>query len=130
MTKRILLIDDDITALDIVSFLIEERGYEVARHTDGFAAINYVTEQSPDLIIVDLMMPKINGVETVTELRGMGVNAPIIAFTAVDEPELHKEAFEAGCDRVITKPCRPEKLIEHIRQLLEQAPEDQKAPVQ
>lgn len=118
MSKKILLIDDDITALDIVSFLIEERGYEVERCADGFAAIDKIEQLTPDLIIVDLMMPKINGVQTVSELRTRGVTAPIIAFTATDEATLHRQAEEAGCNRVLTKPCRPDKLIEHIQSFL------------
>ncbi|MCB0323862.1 MAG: response regulator [Bdellovibrionales bacterium] len=116
--KSILVIDDDITSLDIVSFLFEERGYHVERCADGYAAIEYVKAETPDLVIVDLMMPKINGVDTVRELRSLGVVVPVIAFTAVDEPELHQEAVGAGCDRVLTKPCRPEKLVEHIKALL------------
>ena len=119
MDKRILLIDDDITALDIVSYLIEERGYKVDRYADGFSALEYVRDHIPDLIIVDLMMPDINGVDTVQQMRGLGITAPIIAFTAVDEPDLHQEAVDAGCNRVITKPCRPDKLMEHVKQLLE-----------
>ena len=114
--KNILVIDDDITSLDIVSFLFEERGYHVERCTDGFAAIEYVKNNHPDLIIVDLMMPQINGVETVREIRKLGLNkVPIVAFTAVDEPQLHEEAEAAGCDRVLTKPCRPDQLVESIK---------------
>ncbi len=116
--KSILVIDDDITALDIVSFLFEERGYTVERCTDGFAAIEFVKGSTPDLVIVDLMMPGINGIDTVKEIRGLGVSVPVIAFTAVDEPTLHDDATDAGCDLVLTKPCRPEKLVEHIKRLL------------
>lgn len=117
--KSILVIDDDITSLDIVSFLFEERGYHVERCADGFSAINYVKETVPDLIIVDLMMPGINGVETVRKIRELGLQeVPIIAFTAVDEPTLHMDAEQAGCNEVLTKPCRPEKLLEHIKALL------------
>lgn len=118
--KNILVIDDDITSLDIVSFLIEEKGYCVERCADGFSAVEHTRNSLPDLIIVDLMMPGINGAETVRQIRELGVanNVPIIAFTAVDEPELHKEARSAGCNEVLTKPCRPDKLLKHIRQYL------------
>jgi CheY-like chemotaxis protein len=117
--KRILVIDDDITSLDIVSYLFEEKGFNVERCADGFSAITHVQSISPDLIVVDLMMPGINGVETVREIRNMGFDSiPIIAFTAVDEPELHDEARKAGCNKVLTKPCRPEKLLQHIKEML------------
>lgn len=120
--KNILIIDDDITALDIVSFLVEQRGFNVERCADGFAAIDTAGRQPPDLILVDLMMPNINGIETVSELRQRGITAPIIAFTAVDEPTLHQEAERAGCNKVLTKPCRPDKLIQHIKTLLDAQP--------
>ena len=116
--KKILIIDDDITALDIVSFLFEQKGFAVERKTDGFGAIDYVKEHTPDLIVVDLRMPGIDGVETVKRIRALGISVPIIAFTAVDEPQLHYDAEQAGCNRVLTKPCRPDKLLEHINQLL------------
>lgn len=117
--KRILVIDDDITSLDIVSYLFEEKGFDVERCADGFSAIETVQNISPDVIVVDLMMPGINGVETVQEIRSLGFDTvPIIAFTAVDDPELHDEARKAGCDKVLTKPCRPEKLLQHIKEML------------
>ena len=117
--KHILVIDDDITALDIVSFLFEQRGYEVERCADGFAAIEYCRQITPDLIIVDLMMPQINGVATVEEIRDLGLSdVPIIAFTAVDDAELHQSARQAGCNDVLTKPLRPEKLVARIKAYL------------
>jgi len=117
--KSILVIDDDITSLDIVSFLFEERGYHVERCADGFAAIEFTKQATPDLIIVDLMMPQINGTETVRSIRSLGLlDVPIIAFTAVDEPELHREAKLAGCNTILTKPCRPDKLLKHIKEYL------------
>lgn len=119
--KHILVIDDDITSLDIVCYLFEEHGYRVDRCTDGFSAIESVRNSPPDLMIVDLMMPQINGVETVRQIRDLGVGAvPIIAFTAVDEPDLHREAMDAGCNEVLTKPCPAEKLIRQIRRFLPQ----------
>lgn len=113
--RNILIIDDDITSLDIVSFLFEERGYLVSRCADGYAAIDQAKALAPDVIVVDLMMPNINGADTVRSIRALGLQTvPIIAFTAVDDPEYHREAREAGCDEVLTKPCRPEKLLKHI----------------
>ena len=120
--KSILVIDDDITALDIVSYLFEERGYDVERRTDGLSAIAYLESVTPDLIIVDLRMPTIDGVETVKKIRAMGLKEiPIIAFTAVDEPELHADAITAGCQEVLTKPCPAEKLIRYIKRYLPEA---------
>lgn len=117
--KHILVIDDDITSLDIVSYLFEDRGYIVERCADGASAIEYVKTKNPDLLIVDLMMPNINGKETVEQIRALGLTTvPIIAFTAVDDPQLHSEAIQAGCNEVLTKPCRPDKLLKHIEMYL------------
>jgi len=117
--KHILIVDDDITALDIVSYLFEEKGYNVERCADGHSAIESIRENNPDLLLVDLLMPQINGVDTVKRIRELGHGEiPIIAFTAVDEPELHKDAIDAGCNDLLTKPCSAEKLIRHIKKFL------------
>ncbi len=118
-TGNILVIDDDITALDLVSFLFEERGYHVERAADGLSAIEYVKKVVPDLIIVDLRMPQLDGVSTVTELLKLGVkDIPILAFTAVDDVDLHQAALEAGCSEVLTKPCPSQRLIRYINRYL------------
>ncbi len=116
--KKILIIDDDMTALDIVDFLFEEKGYEVVRRADGISALECVEEVSPDIILIDLMMPRMNGQECVRQIRGKGIKVPIVAFTAVDDPEVHQEAMDAGCNLVLTKPCKPSVLVVHIEKLL------------
>ena len=122
-SKHILVIDDDMTSLDIVSYFFEERGYRVDRCADGKSAIEYVRNTVPDLLIVDLMMPEINGVETVRQMRSSGLSkTPVIAFTAVDDAELHKQAVEAGCNEVLTKPCPTERLLKHIKRYLDAPP--------
>ena len=116
--KRILIIDDDMTALDIVDFLFEDKGFDVVRRADGIAALACVAESKPHIILIDLMMPKMSGQECVKELRARGITVPIVAFTAVDDPEVHLEAEEAGCNLVLTKPCKPATLVQHIEKLL------------
>jgi len=118
MEKKILIIDDDMTALDIVDFLFEEKGYEVIRRADGISALECVGEVIPQIILIDLMMPRMNGQECIRELRQRGIKVPIVAFTAVDDPEVHQEAVDAGCDLVLTKPCKPKALVVHIEKLL------------
>jgi two-component system response regulator VicR len=116
--KKILIVDDDVTALDIVDFLFEEKGFEVVRRADGSSAVSSIEEVSPDIILVDLMMPKMNGQETVRQIRKKGVAVPIVAFTALDDPDIHQEALDAGCNLVLTKPCKPAVLVQHIQNLL------------
>ena len=118
-SRHILLIDDDITSLDIVSFLFEEKGYVVDRCADGASAIEYVRHTLPNLVLVDLMMPGIDGKETIRQIRAMGHQAlPIVAFTAVDDPEIHAETLKLGCNEVLTKPLRPDKLLQKVEKFL------------
>lgn len=116
--KKILIIDDDMTALDIVDYLFEDHGYEVVRRADGPSALEYIGEEQPDVVLIDLMMPKMSGQECIRKLREQGMTAPVVAFTAVDDPEIHDEAREAGCNLVLTKPCKPTVLVQHIESLL------------
>jgi CheY-like chemotaxis protein len=119
-SQHIVVIDDDITSLDIISFLFENRGFKVHRCADGASAIEYLKNVDPDLLIVDLMMPQLNGVDTVKEIRGLGfATLPILAFTAVDDPALHEEARQAGCNEVLTKPCNAERLLKQVRRFLD-----------
>ncbi len=117
-TNKILIIDDDMTALDIVDFLFEDKGFDVVRRADGLSALQCVAEESPNIILIDLMMPKMNGQECIRQIRARGITVPIVAFTAVDDPEVHQEAIDAGGNLVLTKPCKPNKLIKHIEDLL------------
>jgi len=117
--KKILIIDDDVTALDIVDFLFEDKGFEVIRRADGLSALECVDEEQPDIILIDLMMPKMNGQECVRQIRAKGLTLPIVAFTALDDPEVHQEALDAGCNLVLTKPCKPTILVEHIEKFLD-----------
>ena len=121
--KRILLIDDDITSLDIISFLFEDRGYRVDRCSGGLQALELLESQEFELALIDMMMPGLNGVETVGEIRSRGLaDLPIVAFTATDDRSLHRQAIEAGCNKVLLKPIRSEKLIAEVEEFLSKEP--------
>ncbi len=115
---KILIIDDDVTALDLIDLLFEERGFEVVRRADGVSALSCIEEVKPEVILIDLMMPQMNGQETVRQLRKKGFKAPVVAFTALDDPEVHQEAMDAGCNLVLTKPCKPATLVKHVADLV------------
>ncbi len=117
-SKKILIIDDDMTALDIVDFLFEDKGYEVVRRADGISALECIEEVKPNIILIDLMMPRMSGQDCVREIRQRGLQLPVVAFTALDDPEVHQEALSAGCNLVLTKPCKPAVLVKHIEGLL------------
>ena len=115
---KILIIDDDVTALDIVDFLFEDHGYEVVRRTDGASALEYVRHETPDIILVDLMMPGMTGQECIKRIRETDIRTPIVAFTALDDPEVHKQVMDYGGNLVLTKPCKPAVLLKHIERLV------------
>ena len=76
-------------------------------------------EQSkPDIILIDLMMPGMNGQECVREIRSKGISVPIVAFTALDDPEAHQAARAAGCTKIVIKPCKSKDLIREIKALV------------
>lgn len=116
--NKILVIDDDVTALDIVDLLFEEQGFEVVRRADGVSALECVEESEPNIILIDLMMPRMNGQDCVREIRKRGIEVPIVAFTALDDPEVHQDAMNAGCNLVLTKPCKSKELVKQIERLL------------
>lgn len=119
MTNTILVVDDDQTSLDIVDLVLERAGYTVVRSSSGTSAVSGVEEANPDLILIDLMMPHMSGQQAVQQMRSKGVKVPIVAFTALDEPGIHQEAREAGCDLIVTKPCKSSDLVRGIQSLLE-----------
>ena len=111
--KRILIIDDDVTALDIVDYLFEDKGFDVVRRADGQSALETIDENVPDIILIDLMMPRMNGQECVRQLRQKGILVPIVAFTALNHIGSVVEAndmvvsgspCEDHCDELISAP--------------------------
>jgi len=120
--RKILILDDDMIALDIVDFLFEDHGYEVVRSSDGYSVVQSIEELSPDIILIDLMMPKMSGQECIEALREKGVTVPIVAFTAIDDPEVHAAVEAAGGTLVLTKPCKPSRLLEEIEALIDFTP--------
>ena len=117
--KKIRVIEDDMTALDIVDFLFEDEGFEVTRRADGLSALECLEAEIPDIVLIDLMMPRMNGKDCIKEARAKGIKVPIVAFTAIDDPEVHQEALDAGANLVLTKPCKPNKLLSAITDLLD-----------
>lgn len=115
---EILLVDDDVTSLDIICFLFEGKGYSVKRCANGEDALKIVEASAPALLMIDLMMPGLDGFETIKRLRSSGYTMPIVAFTAVDDDEAHRRVLDVGGDKVLTKPCPPEKLLAVVQQFM------------
>ena len=103
MAKKVLVVDDEKPISDIIKFNLEKEGYEVVVAYDGEEALQKVESESPDLIVLDLMLPKIDGLEVAKQVRAKR-STPIIMVTAKDS-ELDKVlGLELGADDYVTKP--------------------------
>jgi phosphate regulon transcriptional regulator PhoB len=120
---RILVVDDEKDIVDLVAYNLEKEGFSVVRAYDGKTALEMVRSQNPDLVVLDLMLPGINGVEVCRRLRSDPPSAdlPIIMLTAKNEEIDRVLGLEMGADDYITKPFSVRELIARIRAVLRRA---------
>jgi two-component system alkaline phosphatase synthesis response regulator PhoP len=130
--EKILLVDDEPDIIDLISYNLEKEGYEIKSASNGRDAIDIAKSFVPDLILLDVMMPEMDGIETCVELReNEELNGSIIAFlTARGEDYSQIAGFEAGADDYIPKPIKPRVLISRIQALLRRKGQSSDAPVQ
>jgi two-component system, cell cycle response regulator DivK len=121
MSHKILVADDDFDNRTIIREALEAAGYAVRTAVDGEDALQQVANESPEVLLLDLSMPKINGWEVAKRLRQDGRNEkmPIIAFTAHALAGEELKAKAAGCDDYVAKPCLPKEVIQKVVQWLE-----------
>lgn len=120
---QILLVDDEEDILEFVSYNLEREGFNVATGRNGKEAIQLAAKLKPDLVILDVMMPEMDGIAACEEIRKLpGCRDLIIAFlTARGEDYSQIAGFEAGADDYITKPIRPKVLISRVKALLKRS---------
>ena len=118
---RVLIADDKETSRELIRMVLESLGYEVREASDGLEAVRYARELPPDLIILDLQMPVLDGFGALAELRGDQTLAatPIMALTASAMQGDRERALAAGFDSYVSKPIPLAKLREEITRLLE-----------
>ena len=119
MTK-ILVVDDDLALSDVLAFAIRRSGFEVVNAHDGLSALEQFSKESPDLIVLDWGLPRLDGLEVCTRIRNES-DVPIIMLTVRDTDDDVIAALEAGADEYIIKPFSPRQLIARIRALLRRA---------
>ena len=122
----ILLVDDEPDILEIISYNLSKEGYKVLTAEGGEEAISIVKKTKPQLVILDLMMPGMDGIEVCEEMRKMpDLNDTIITFlTARGEDFSQLAGFDAGADDYITKPIRPKVLVSKVQALLRRLKDD------
>lgn len=120
---KILLVDDENDILEFVGYNLKKEGYEVFTASNGKDAISLALEVRPQLIILDVMMPEMDGIETCEEMRKIPeLSTAIIAFlTARGEDYSQIAGFDAGADDYISKPVKPKVLVSRVRALLRRA---------
>lgn len=117
--KRILIVDDEIDLLNLVDFNLTRKGYVTSSSLDGFDALQKVEDFKPDLIVLDLMLPNMDGWGICTLLRHRKKDVKILMLTAKAMPEDRLRGLETGADDYITKPFSIEELIIRVDKLLE-----------
>ncbi|MFW2384158.1 MAG: response regulator [Acidimicrobiales bacterium] len=120
--QRILVVDDEPSFIDALSISLEAEGYEVFTALDGFQALERFRKNRPDLILLDLMLPRISGVDVCRDIRGSS-NVPIIMVTAKSSEVDVVVGLEVGADDYITKPYRIRELLARIRATLRRVEE-------
>ena len=115
--EKILVVDDEPSIREIVSLYLKRSGYEVATAADGQAAVDALARQSFDLVVLDLMLPAIDGLEITRRLRAAS-QTPIIMLTARSEEIDRILGLEMGADDYVTKPFSPQELVSRVRAVL------------
>jgi pilus assembly protein CpaE len=120
MPEKILIVDDDLDTLKLVGLILQRHGYDIVAANGGLPALQKAAAERPDIILLDLMMPDLDGYEVARRLRADTslAHIPIIMFTAKTMLDDKVAGFEAGADDYLTKPTHPSELIAHVKALL------------
>lgn len=114
MDKKILIVDDEKNIVDIIAFNLKKEGYEVLKAADGEEGVQLAMEENPDLILLDIMMPKMDGYEACKKIREKK-NTPIIMLTARAEEVDKVLGLELGADDYVTKPFGVRELMARVK---------------
>ena len=115
MNKKILIVEDEKNIVDILSFNLSKEGYNTLEAYDGESGLQLALEQDPDLILLDLMLPKMNGFDVCRSVRDAGRATPIIMLTAREEETDKGLGLELGADDYITKPFSMRELLARVK---------------
>jgi DNA-binding response OmpR family regulator len=114
MPQKILVVDDDVTLQETIAYNLRKQGYEVLVAGDGSEAIRIARESQPDLILLDLMLPRVDGIEVCRVVR-QEMNVPIVMLTARDEEIDRVVGLEVGADDYVTKPFSMRELVARVK---------------
>ncbi|MGD6967587.1 response regulator transcription factor [Rossellomorea vietnamensis] len=118
MSKKILVVDDEQSIVTLLKYNLEQAGYTVITANDGEEGRDLALEQVPDLMILDLMLPKIDGIEVCKQIRQQKVMIPILMLTAKDDEFDKVLGLELGADDYMTKPFSPREVMARVKAIL------------
>ena len=121
MGQHVLVVDDDPTVSDVVRRYLERAEIEVTLAADGFAALAAVWERRPDLVVLDLMLPGLDGLEVCRQLRAADPNLPVVMLTALGDEADRVVGLSLGADDYVTKPFSPRELVLRVQSVLRRA---------
>jgi DNA-binding response OmpR family regulator len=120
---RVLVVDDDLTVREVVVTYLRAAGHDVAESADGEGALAMLRDQPADLVVLDLMLPGIDGLEVCERLRARGDDLPVIMLTALGSETDRVVGLERGADDYVTKPFSPRELVLRVDSVLRRAGE-------
>jgi pilus assembly protein CpaE len=120
MTEKLLIVDDDVDTLRLVGLMLQRQGYQIVAANNGHQALIMAQSELPDLILLDIMMPDMDGYEVTRRLKAnVSTNSiPIIMFTAKSQVDDKVTGFDVGVDDYLTKPTQPRELFAHVKAVL------------
>jgi len=131
-SKRILVIDDDIDVLRSISKALESAGYSVEQARSGREGMGRIWHAKPDLVVLDVVMPELNGWDVLQAIRGDETTAklPVIMLTVLSQDQHIAEGWKLGADFYLTKPFAPADLLDVVKRLLFAAEHDEEPEMQ
>jgi two-component system cell cycle response regulator DivK len=130
MGRKVLIVEDNPQNLYLAGYLLETAGFEVVSAGDGLAGVEMAKAEMPDIVLMDILLPGIDGYEATRRLKAVAglADVPVVALTAYSMEGDEAAALTVGCDGYISKPIDPADFVEQVRRFLgEEPPEDQTA---
>lgn len=118
MDKKILIVDDEQSIVTLLQYNLEKAGYQVISAMDGESALQKAVNENPDLMVLDIMIPKMDGIEVCKKLREEKVMTPILMLTAKDDEFDKVLGLELGADDYMTKPFSPREVVARVKAIL------------
>jgi two-component system response regulator MprA len=124
---KVLIVEDDATIGRFVELELEHAGYSVGRFASGEGALHAIAAEKPDIVVLDLMLPGMDGLDVARQIRARSINVPILMLTARSETQDVVTGFDAGADDYLRKPFEVPELLSRIRALLKRSDHERPA---